>query len=153
MTNPRRTFAPAQPRTPAPAHLRTRAPSHLWVLVVFVLLASGLVVAQSRGLDPSQILMPLADSWPTYSGDYSGRRHSALTQINQSNVGRMTLAWTVRLTAGPGPMVPVPSPPFGPLAQLVGLLLAPHREIAYVLSERGKNAPAEAPAPEPAATS
>ena len=41
----------------------------------------------------------------------------------------------------------------GPLAQLVGLLLAPHREIAYVLSERGKNAPAEAPAPEPAATS
>lgn len=38
----------------------------------------------------------------------------------------------------------------GPLAQLVGLLLAPNREIAYVLSERGKNAPAEAPAPEPA---
>ena len=26
---------------------------------------------------------PLADAWPTYSGDYSGRRFSALTQINQ----------------------------------------------------------------------
>ena len=28
----------------------------------------------------------------------------------------------------------------GPLTQLVGLLQAPHREIAYVLSQRGKNA-------------
>jgi ribosomal protein L10 len=41
----------------------------------------------------------------------------------------------------------------GPLAQLVGLLQAPAREVAYVLSERGKNAPAEdaAPAEEAAA--
>jgi large subunit ribosomal protein L10 len=31
----------------------------------------------------------------------------------------------------------------GPLAQLVGLLQAPQREIAYVLSERGKGAAAE----------
>ena len=32
----------------------------------------------------------------------------------------------------------------GPLTLLVGLLLAPQRELAYILSERGKNAPAEA---------
>jgi large subunit ribosomal protein L10 len=32
----------------------------------------------------------------------------------------------------------------GPLAQLVGLLQAAPRELAYVLSERGKNAPADA---------
>lgn len=38
----------------------------------------------------------------------------------------------------------------GPLAQLVGLLQAPHRDIAYVLSEHGKNAPAEEPASETA---
>ena len=31
----------------------------------------------------------------------------------------------------------------GPLAQLVGLLLAPQRELAYVLAERGKNAVAD----------
>jgi large subunit ribosomal protein L10 len=31
----------------------------------------------------------------------------------------------------------------GPLAQLVGLLEAPQRELIYILSERGKNAPAE----------
>ena len=41
----------------------------------------------------------------------------------------------------------------GPLAQLVGLLEAAPRELAFVLSERGKNAPAEAAGeqPEPAA--
>lgn len=31
----------------------------------------------------------------------------------------------------------------GPLAQLVGLLAAPHRELAYILAERGKGAAAE----------
>ena len=31
----------------------------------------------------------------------------------------------------------------GPLAQLVGLLTAPHRDLAYVLAERGKQAAAE----------
>lgn len=31
----------------------------------------------------------------------------------------------------------------GPLAQVVGLLLAPQRELAYVLAERGKNAGAD----------
>jgi large subunit ribosomal protein L10 len=32
----------------------------------------------------------------------------------------------------------------GPLGQLVGLLMAPHRELAYVLSERGKAAAPDA---------
>ena len=32
----------------------------------------------------------------------------------------------------------------GPLAQLVGVLQATHRDVAYVLAERGKNAPADA---------
>lgn len=39
----------------------------------------------------------------------------------------------------------------GPLAQLVGLLQATQRDLAYVLAERGKNAPAEEAAPESAA--
>lgn len=66
------------------------------------------------GLHPNDILKPLADSWPTYSGDYSGRRYSALTQINQKNVTQLTLAWVSRLNAGPGPAVPPPPPAFGP---------------------------------------
>ena len=32
---------------------------------------------------PPTCSKPLAESWPTYSGDYSGKRYSALTQINQ----------------------------------------------------------------------
>jgi alcohol dehydrogenase (cytochrome c) len=37
------------------------------------------------------------DSWPTYHGDFSGRRFSPLTQIDTSNVKGLTLAWTYRL--------------------------------------------------------
>jgi hypothetical protein len=35
----------------------------------------------------------------------------------------------------------------GPLAQLLGLLQAPQRELAFILAERGKQAPADS-APE-----
>jgi alcohol dehydrogenase (cytochrome c) len=48
---------------------------------------------RAEGLDPSAMLRPSADSWPTYHGDYSGRRHSALTQITPANVRQLTLAW------------------------------------------------------------
>ena len=37
------------------------------------------------------------DSWPTYHGDYSGRRYSTLKQINAANVKDLTLAWVYRL--------------------------------------------------------
>src|SRR5262245_64228196 len=33
------------------------------------------------------------DSWPTYHGDFSGQRHSKLTQITPDNVRQLTLAW------------------------------------------------------------
>src|SRR5438094_965304 len=33
------------------------------------------------------------DSWTTYHGDYSGRRHSSLTQMTPANVHQLTLAW------------------------------------------------------------
>src|SRR5262245_36248075 len=59
-------------------------------------------LALAQSLDPAQILKPLSDSWPTYSGDYSGKRYSSLTSINQSNVKNLTLAWLSRLNAGPG---------------------------------------------------
>jgi glucose dehydrogenase len=32
-------------------------------------------------------------SWLTYSGGYSGQRHSALAKIDRGNVGRLKLAW------------------------------------------------------------
>lgn len=60
-------------------------------LVTVALLALS-AVAQNANAPKS---MPgSGDDWPTYNGDYSGRRFSALNQINASNVKLMTLAWT-----------------------------------------------------------
>ena len=67
-----------------------------------LLLAPGLLFAQA-GLEPSEILKPLADQWPTYSGDYSGKRYSLLKLINQSTVKNLSLAWVTRFTTGCGP--------------------------------------------------
>jgi len=47
----------------------------------------------AQGLDSPALLNPSSDTWPTYHGDYSGRRHSRLTQITPANVSQLTLAW------------------------------------------------------------
>jgi alcohol dehydrogenase (cytochrome c) len=69
-------------------------------LLAFVSLTAATLAAQT--LDPTLLRKPLADSWPTYSGDYSGKRYSALTQVNQTTVKNLTLAWVSRVTAGAG---------------------------------------------------
>jgi alcohol dehydrogenase (cytochrome c) len=52
-------------------------------------------------LDPASLLKPLGEEWPSYSGDYTGRRYSALTQVNQTTVKNLSLLWTTRLAGGP----------------------------------------------------
>jgi alcohol dehydrogenase (cytochrome c) len=47
----------------------------------------------AQGLDPTTLANPPANNWPTYHGDYSGRRHSPLTQITPQNVSSLTMAW------------------------------------------------------------
>src|SRR5450432_4894842 len=84
------------------ARLATRAKRALVGVAVVAGLAFPVIAQSSGGLDPAQLLKPLADSWPSYSGDYTGRRYSALTQVNQSTVKNLTLAWTMRVTAGMG---------------------------------------------------
>jgi alcohol dehydrogenase (cytochrome c) len=69
---------------------------------------------QSPGLTSGEILNPTPGSWPTYSGDYSGRRYSPLDEIDQSNVKNLTLAWAARLTAGPADRGPHPLQTGGP---------------------------------------
>ena len=39
-------------------------------------------------------------AWPTYNGDYSGRRFSPLTQINSTNVQKLAPAWSTKLNGG-----------------------------------------------------
>lgn len=48
-------------------------------------------------LDQQTLLKPPADAWPTYNGDYSGRRYSTLAEINASNIGGLALAWFYRI--------------------------------------------------------
>jgi alcohol dehydrogenase (cytochrome c) len=70
--------------------------TNLFVLAS-VLLLPVLAIAQGGPLDPSDLLKPLGDSWPTYNGDYSGQRFSSLKQVNRTNVQHLTLAWMTHL--------------------------------------------------------
>ena len=36
---------------------------------------------------------PVGENWPSYNGDYTGRRFSSLHEINRSNVARLRAAW------------------------------------------------------------
>jgi alcohol dehydrogenase (cytochrome c) len=54
---------------------------------------SILAAQPPRGIDSSSLLKPPADTWPTYHGDYTGRRHSPLKQITPDNVKQLGLAW------------------------------------------------------------
>jgi len=56
-----------------------------------------------QGLDPAALLKPPVDSWPTYNGDYSGRRYSTLTQIDSRNVKNLALQWVYRANNTVGP--------------------------------------------------
>ena len=47
----------------------------------------------AQGLTQSSLNHPSPDTWPSYNGDYSGRRYSTLNQINTSNVKSLTPAW------------------------------------------------------------
>ena len=58
------------------------------------------VSALAQGLDPAMLLNPPADSWPAYHGDYSGRRHSSLTQITPQNVSHLGLSWAFQTGQG-----------------------------------------------------
>src|SRR6185436_17034799 len=74
------------------------------LLVSPVLLAGQSAAPQdSAGVDPASLRRPLAESWTTYSGDYTGRRFSALTQVNRRTVKTLTLAWVSRVVTGVGP--------------------------------------------------
>ncbi|MGA3257268.1 MAG: acido-empty-quinoprotein group A [Bryobacteraceae bacterium] len=79
----------------------------------FLLTALALVpqLALAQGLDPKALSLfnPPADAWPTYNGDYSGRRYSPLRQIDASNLGSLGIAWMYRIS-GVGPLRGVGSP-------------------------------------------
>jgi alcohol dehydrogenase (cytochrome c) len=71
------------------------------LILAAVLLSSAAVAAKQQPIP--------TDAWPTYNGDYSGRRFSTLTKINAGNVKNLSLAWSYRLSApGAGPIKGTP---------------------------------------------
>jgi alcohol dehydrogenase (cytochrome c) len=56
--------------------------------------------SKAQGLDPAALLKPATDTWPTYNGDYSGKRYSILDQINAGNINTLTLAWAFHPRSG-----------------------------------------------------
>lgn len=70
------------------------------LLSAAMLLFSPPQAATAQGLDPATIAHPAADSWPSYHGDYSGKRHSSLTQITPQNVSHLSLAWAFQTHQG-----------------------------------------------------
>ena len=63
---------------------------------LLIVVLSATLTAQF--LDGHKLLQPAADSWPTYNGDYSGRRFSSLQQVNSTNINELTLAWMFRIS-------------------------------------------------------
>ena len=66
-------------------------------------LSSAALYGQTATETAQPSLAKLTDSWPTYNGDYSGRRYSPMTKINTTTVKQLSLAWTFRIetaTAG-----------------------------------------------------
>lgn len=75
-----------------------RTPCRFWSAVALTALIGGPIAAQhsAQHISGKDLLDGLANParWLTYSGDYSGRRHSPLAEITAANVGRLAAQWT-----------------------------------------------------------
>ena len=91
------------PPRPSPRPLRAARLAAALAAVLVAALAP-LSAQAPGGLDPATLTQPLEASWPTCSGDYSGRRYSRLTQVTTETVHNLTLAWTRELDTGMPPL-------------------------------------------------
>lgn len=71
-----------------------------WLGFLGIGLCGAALWAQGGGVSPQELVKPLKEQWPTYNGDYSGRRYSLLKDVNTATVKNLSLAWMIRLTPG-----------------------------------------------------
>jgi alcohol dehydrogenase (cytochrome c) len=58
------------------------------------IIGSGATKAVTDGATDEDLLArPVGANWPSYNGDYTGRRYSGLQEINPGNVARLRAAW------------------------------------------------------------
>ena len=65
-------------------------------------LAFTALMVTAQALDPRKLLQAPVDTWPTYNGDYSGRRFSTISDINQKSIRELGLGWVYRTTTATG---------------------------------------------------
>ena len=70
-----------------------------FLIAALCVLSVGALTGQ-QALDMTRLGAPPTDSWPTYNGDYTGRRFSTLNQITAANVKALSLAWIYPAPAG-----------------------------------------------------
>jgi alcohol dehydrogenase (cytochrome c) len=66
------------------------------LLLILFICAVGRSGGQTAnlGVQPAQLLShTINENWPSYNGDYTGRRFSSLTQITPENVGQLRAEW------------------------------------------------------------
>jgi acido-empty-quinoprotein group A len=101
---------------------------HLFLVALLFAVWGATTIGQSNGLDPALLTKPPVESWPTYHGDYSGRRYSTLKQITRDNVKNLTLAWVYRLNTSRANAIvggagPEDAPPGNPTIKSTPLLV------------------------------
>ena len=100
--------------------LRSALPGGFLNSCCLISMASVSLVAQA--LNPGELLTAPTSTWPTYNGDYSGRRFSPLSQINAANVHSLALQWIYRTRdSGPRLIALGTSPTWGHLDQVAGI--------------------------------
>ena len=68
-----------------------------WIGAAVCVAAMVSVSAQKRQVDDAMLLKPPDGEWITYGRDQAETHHSPLKQIDQSNVARLGLAWSVEV--------------------------------------------------------
>jgi alcohol dehydrogenase (cytochrome c) len=94
-------------RSPIGLDLRTAGA----VCLLGLTLAAGTVLAQrpSAGVTYEDLRQGLKDptKWLTFSGDYTGQRHSPLTQVTPENVKQLATQWTFQTDTGKFEATPI----------------------------------------------
>ena len=74
--------------------------SAIYVVVIAAISSVLLAPLAAQNVNAAMLLNPPANSWPSYHGDYSGKRHSQLSRITPRNVADLALIWAFQ-TAQP----------------------------------------------------
>lgn len=77
------------------------------------MIAFAVVLGRAQNTHPAEVdatqleLHSVGADWPSYNGDYTGRRYSSLTQITPENVGHLRAQWIFHSTS-PGTLEVTP---------------------------------------------